>query len=188
MQGLHVNSDEGRQAGQGGYQPPAIRDHGTLTQITEDQGMLFDVTRASVRLMAAAVSTPLVPGANDGTTAGTSGSGPPGSGTAGSGVLGSSGTVDPSSSATVPSAGGVLDKAATGATDPSNVSDPGGNVGGGGSGGGTAGGGSGGGSDGRLPFTGLAVIGIAAVGAATAGSGAALRRMLRRDKAPGDGS
>ena len=158
------------------YSAPAIRDHGTLTDITADAGMLFDITRGSVRLLAVTASSPLIPGSQGGTSPGADSSTTLGTSQTGGGT-----TTVPDATAGNPSDGGVLrETASDGQGDPSATS-PGGGGGGSSGGGGTgSGGGSGGGGGGgRLPFTGLAVMGTAAIGAAAAGAGAALRRMLR---------
>jgi len=186
VNGFHAQGGEECRAGLGTYERPLIRDHGTLTQITADQGMLLDVTRMSLGLVAAAVSSPLVPGGDQTTTPGSNG------GVAAAGSVDAPNvtttTTTPSPS---PDAGETLGRAGT---DPgletTSGSDPGGSAGSGGSGGSGGGSGTGGGSGdgGRLPFTGLAVIGMAALGAAATGTGAALRRLARRNRAPGAGS
>jgi len=197
VNGFDAQGVEQCRAGWGSYERPLISDHGTLTQITADQGMLLDVTRMSLGLVGVVASSPLVPG---------------GGGSGGSdGAAAAGATEPPRAGTTTPPAadsGAVLPGSATSPVDPSSVpdpvtvtggdatdpggtagvgdSDPGGGSGGGsGSGGGASGDGSGGG---RLPFTGLAVMGMAAVGAAATGAGAALRRVVRRNQPPDAGS
>jgi hypothetical protein len=136
------------------YEAPAIRDFGTLEELTA-ASLLSPNAFSTV----AAVTAPI---------------GGPGGGGAG-GVQGAS---TPNS----PGAGDVgdLNSGGGGASPGAGVGagGAGSGPGGGGSGGGGAGGGGGGG--GHLPFTGYPVAFAAAVGGALVASGAAIRRKLTR--------